>query len=154
MKTRIDILARHSIALALGAILFIAGSVFAADLPLQETDTGKTLQEMPVLTGAQWLSLQPDSKIAFIWGIGHVVTIEEGVIQKHPDLKRVGFTAKLAEGLKGVSMDTIIQKVDGFYRDHPEDGDLPVLGVIWAQLVRPKLKAGIGDRPFASSTGP
>ncbi|GFO68004.1 hypothetical protein GMLC_15830 [Geomonas limicola] len=153
MKTGIKNVVRHCFALALVVSLVGAGSVFAADLPIQN-DTGKTLQEMPVLTGAQWQVLQPDAKVAFIWGIGHVVTIEENVIQKHPELKRVGFTAKLAEGLKGVSMDTIIQRVDGFYRDHPEDGDLPVLGVIWAQLVRPNLKAGIADRPFASSTGP
>lgn len=153
MKTELKHLARHVLALALVALFAGVGSVFAAELPIQE-DTGKTLREMPVLTGAQWQMLQPDAKIAFIWGIGHVVTVEENVIQKHPELKRVGFTAKLAEGLKGVSMDAIIQKVDGFYRDHPEDGDLPVLGVIWAQLVRPNLKAGIADRPFASSTEP
>ena len=123
------------------------GTAFAAD-EMKTPDTSKELKEMPVLTGEQWQSLQPETKIAFIWGIGHVVTIEEHVIQRHPELQRKGFVAKLAEGLRGVPMKTIVQDIDGYYRRNPDDLDLPVMRVIWSQLVRPKLTSGIADSPI------
>lgn len=114
-------------------------------------DLTRELEEMPVLTGEEWQTLQPDTKVAFIWGVGHVVTIEENVVQRHPELKRPAFTAKLAEGLRGVPMSTIIQAVDAYYRNNPDDLDMPVLRVVWRQLVKPKLKTGIADRPLATS---
>ncbi|WP_183363095.1 hypothetical protein [Geomonas limicola] len=115
------------------------------------TDLSRELEEMPVLTGEEWQTLQLDTKVAFIWGVGHVVTIEENVVQRHPELKRPDFTAKLAEGLRGVPMSTIIQAVDAYYRNNPDDVDMPVLRVVWRQLVKPKLKTGIADRPLATS---
>ena len=129
------------------AIFAGVGFAFAAD-EKTPTDLSKELKEMPVLTGEEWQTLQPDTKIAFIWGIGHVVTIEENVIQRHPELRRQGFTAKLAEGLRGVPMNTIIQDIDAYYQKNPGDLDLPVMRVIWSQLVKPKLKTGIADRPL------
>ncbi|MBJ6724921.1 hypothetical protein [Geomesophilobacter sediminis] len=118
------------------------------------TDASKPLQEMPVLTGVEWQGMSPDTKLAFVLGIGHVVTIEENVISKHPELKRKGFSAKLAEGLAGVPMDTVIGTVDTFYAAHPDEAGLPVMGVIWQQLVRPKLKTGIADKPLSKSDAP
>jgi hypothetical protein len=112
------------------------------------TDLTKELKEMPVLTGEEWQTLQPDTKTAFVWGVGHVVTIEENVNKRHPELKRQGFSSKLAEGLRGVPMSTIIQEVDSYYQKNPDDLDLPVMRVIWRQLVKPKLTTGIADRPI------
>ena len=132
--------------LALLAGLAGAGVAFAAEATTLEAD--KELKEMPVLRGDKWQTLQPDTKIAFIWGIGHVVTIEEHVLKRHPELQRKGFPAKLAEGLRGVPMNTIVQKVDTYYQTHPDDLDLPVMRVIWAQIVKPKLRTGVADSPL------
>jgi hypothetical protein len=143
---------RYFSILSFAALVASASIVFAVQ-EQTPTDLNKELKEMPVLTGEQWQTLQPDTKIAFIWGIGHVVTIEENVITRHPELRRQGFAAKLAEGLRGVPMDTIIQDVDTYYQKNPDDLDLPVLRVIWSQLVRPKLKSGIADQPLAGQSG-
>lgn len=134
------------------AVLVSTGFAFAAD-EKTPTDLSRELKEMPVLTGDEWQTLRPDTKIAFIWGIGHVVTIEEHVIQRHPELAHQGFPAKLAEGLRGVPMNTIIQTIDSYYQKNPDDLDLPVMRVIWSQLVKPKLKTGIADRPFTDQSG-
>jgi len=148
MKTPREV-ARFFLVFSLIASLTGVGVALAAG-EKTPSDLSKELQEMPVLTGKQWQTLRPDTKIAFIWGIGHVVTIEENVMQRHPELKRQGFTAKLAEGLRGVPMDAIIQDIDAFYQKNPEDLDLPVMRVIWSQLVRPKLKTGIADQPLTN----
>jgi hypothetical protein len=137
--------------LSLAALLAGASIAWAAE-EKTPTDLSKELKEMPVLTGEEWQTLQPDTKIAFIWGIGHVVTIEENVITRHPELRRQGFVAKLAEGLRGVPMNAIIQEVDTYYQKNPDDLDLPVLRVIWSQLVKPKLKTGIADQPLTDQS--
>lgn len=142
-------LTRFCCMLALVAGLATGGVAFAAQDATQP-DAGKEPKEMqmPVLTGEEWKNLQPDAKIAFVWGVGHVVTIEENVLYRHPELQRKGFVAKLAEGLRGVPMNDIVQQVDVYYRDNPDDLDLPVMRVIWKQIVKPKLAAGIADRPL------
>ena len=144
---------RSCCVLSLVAGLFGTAPALAVDEP-SPGDMTKDLKEMPVLTGEGWQTLSPDAKFTFIWGIGHVVTIEENVIERHPELKRQGFSAKLAEGLRGIPMGTIVQDIDSYYRTNPGDLDLPVMRVIWTQLVRPKLKTGIADRPFTGSGGP
>jgi len=151
MKIRAEV-TRFCCLLSLVLSLAGASAAFAVE-EKTPADLSKELKEMPVLTGDQWITLQPDTKIAFIWGIGHVVTIEEHVIQRHPELKKQGFTAKLAEGLRGVPMETIIQEIDAYYRNNPDDLDLPVMRVIWSELVKPKLKTGIADQPLSNPGG-
>lgn len=129
------------------------GSVALAVEEAMPLETEKELKEMPVLTGEQWQTLQPDTKIAFIWGIGHVVTIEENVLQRHPELVRNDFVSKLAEGLRGVPMNAIIEETDAYYLRNPDDLDLPVMRVIWSQIVKPKLKTGIADVPISKQDG-
>ena len=132
----------------LGAFLAcLAGWSVASAAEMPKVDVSSKLQEMPLLTGEMWQKMSPDSKIAFLWGIGHVVTIEENVIKKHPEQKRRGFVAKLAEGLGGQSMDSIIQILDGYYQEYPSDLELPVMRVLWAEVVLPRLKADTGGTP-------
>lgn len=105
--------------------------------------------EMPVLTGEEWRTMDADAKLAFVLGVGHVVTIEENVMERHPELKRKGFVSKLGEGLRGVPMNSIISEVDTFYQANPGDLDVPVMRVIWRKVVKPRLSTGILDRPLA-----
>ena len=50
---------------------------------------------MPVLKGDVWQKMTHDSKVAFIWGFGHVVSIEQHLMEKFPELKRDSFVAKV-----------------------------------------------------------
>jgi hypothetical protein len=135
------------ISLVLASGLVTTSISFAADQTPTAT-AGKQSLEMPVMTGAEWQQLGGEAKIAFIWGIGHVVTIEEHVVQRHPELAKPDFPTKLAEGLRGVQMNTIVEELDRYYRTHPADINLPVMKVIWRQLVKPKLSTGIANRPI------
>lgn len=139
-------LRRYLVLTVVAALLAGAPPARADTYP--QVDVSKGLNEMPVLTGDIWQTMTPDAKVAFVWGVGHVVTIEQHVELKHPELKRAGFVAKLVEGLRGVPMDSIIKSVDAYYQDNPQDLDLPVMRVIWSQVVRPKLKSGVADLPL------
>ncbi|MCM0081938.1 hypothetical protein L4X63_10080 [Geomonas sp. Red32] len=130
--------------------LLLPAVALADDQPAESVPLEKAqeMKEMPVLTGDQWQTFSQESKLAFVWGIGHVVTVEQHVVERHPELKREDFTEKLSEGLKGIPMVAIVQQIDDFYRYNPEDADLPVMRVIWRQIVKPKLTTGIAGRPL------
>jgi hypothetical protein len=124
------------------------GSLAFAAENTPQLDASKKLEEMPVMTGQEWQAMHEDAKVAFVWGIGHVVTVEEHVVKRHPEMQRNDFVAKLGEGLRGIPMRDIVQRVNAFYKANPDEIDLPVMRVIWGEIVKPKLKTGIADRPL------
>jgi len=110
---------------------------------------------MPLLKGAQWLKLDSNSKVAFIWGAAHVILIENVLMEEAPELRTQNFSAKVVEARRArvsagtaMTINQIISAIDQYYKDHPDKLDVPVLGVIWEVGVKPNLKTGIGGRPL------
>ncbi len=123
-------------------ILPLAGHAFTA-LAAENTGTeaADKLKEMPLLTGHTWQKMTQDEKVAFVWGMGHVATMERESMETYPELKRESFAAKLCSGIAGISMNTIVARVDSYYKDDPGKLADPVMKVIWDSFVIPKLKA-------------
>lgn len=127
----------------------VAGSYSAGwgaeEKPMAETDV--KLKEMPFLDGEAWKAMTTSEKVAFILGIGHVVTVETDIMERRPELKRGGFVAKMAEGLSGMPINDIIAKIDGFYAGNPESLKESVMRVLWDSVVKPRIKAGLVEEP-------
>ncbi len=131
------------------AVLVIVSGAFAQTPPPAFPPPGVTsAAEMPLLRGDLWQKMTLDEKVAFVWGVGHVVTVERVIDQKHPELKNQGFADKLADGLMGIPMNDVIRNVDRFYTSNPDRLNEPVMRVIWDTTVRPRLTTGIGGRPL------
>jgi len=79
-------------------VLFLVCIGFASltnhALGQEKTDLEKY---MPLLKGAQWQQMNPDSKVAFIWGAAHVILIELVLMEEIPELKRESFVTKVRE---------------------------------------------------------
>jgi hypothetical protein len=103
---------------------------------------------MPLFTGDIWQQAPQDDKVAFVWGICHVVTLEKALMEKLPSLKVKNFSAKAAEGLTGLKINDIVNAVDECYASDPAKIDVPVVKVIWDELIKPKLKTGIAGYPL------
>jgi hypothetical protein len=86
---------------------------------------------MPVLNGDLWQKMPHDSKVAFIWGLGHVVPIEHYLMEKFPELKRDGFVSKVVEGMADTPMNEVVDRVDRHYDMHPDQIQKPVTNVLW-----------------------
>jgi hypothetical protein len=125
-------------------------AISAEEKPLAVTT--EKLDEMPFLNGEVWKTMAHSEKIAFIWGIGHVVTVETDIMDKRPQLKRSRFVSKLSEGLSGVSMNDIVAKIDAFYADNPGAGTESVMRVMWDNVVKPKIKAGLVEESEADGS--
>ncbi len=129
-----------ALGLSVGLAAWAGNATAPGSLP---SGGGQSLTEMPVLTGTVWQGMSPNEKIAFVWGIGHVVTIEWQAAKMRPALKQEDVAAKLAEGLAGMSINDIVKGIDGYYKDNPDDLEAPVMAVIWDEMVAPKIKTGI-----------
>jgi hypothetical protein len=110
---------------------------------------------MPLLKGEQWQKMDPNSKVAFIWGAAHVILIEAILMEEIPELRKENFSAKVVESRQerkrtGTTMtiNQIIDAIDQYYKDHPDKLEVPVMGVIWEVGVKPNLKTGIAGRPL------
>jgi hypothetical protein len=103
---------------------------------------------MPVLKGDTWQKMTHDSKVAFIWGFGHVVSIEQDFMEKFPELKRDSFVAKVAEGMADMPIAQVVAQVDAYFTANPGKGATPVTNVIWDLMIKPNIKTGIAGRPL------
>ncbi len=117
----------------------------AEEKPL--SDASANLKEMPLLDGEAWQAMTSNEKIAFIWGIGHVVTMEREAAEQRPELKRAGLAAKMAEGMSGIPMNEIVAMINGYYTENAGSLSDPVMKVLWDRIVKPRIKAGFVDEP-------
>jgi len=110
---------------------------------------------MPLLKGEQWLKLDSDSKVAFIWGAAHVILIENVLMEEIPELRRENFSAKVFEARTArvqagtaMKINEVIRTIDQYYKEHPDQLGTPVMAVIWNVGIKPHLKTGIAGRPL------
>ncbi len=143
--------------------LFVGFTVCSFDVlaiektPEQKADrkgVEKGLQDslgMPVLTGDLWQNMTHDCKVAFIWGFGTVVSIEQYLMEKYPDLKRDSFVPKVVEGMADIPMKDVVARVDQYYSSNPNKIKEPVTNVIWDVMIKPNIKTGIAGRPVTKA---
>jgi hypothetical protein len=110
---------------------------------------------MPLLKGEPWLKMDSNAKVAFIWGVAHVVLIEKILMEEIPELRRENFSAKVVEARAArttaggrLTINQVIDSIDQYYKDHPDKLETPVMGVIWNMGIKPYLKTGIAGRPL------
>jgi hypothetical protein len=103
---------------------------------------------VPILTGDLWQKMTHDCKVAFIWGFGHVVTIEQNLMDKFPELKRDSYVAKVVEGMADIPMNDVVARVDQYYSANPDQIKEPVTKVMWDTMIKPNIKTGIAGRPL------
>ena len=138
-------------------LLCIGVGVWATHATGQEKDAAAVEKEMakvmPLLKGEQWLKLDSDSKVAFIWGAAHIILIENVLMEDIPELRRENFSAKVFEARtargkagKAMKINEVISAIDQYYKEHPDQLGTPVMMVIWNVGVKPYLKTGIAGR--------
>jgi hypothetical protein len=103
----------------------------------------KVAQEMPVLKGDTWVKMSDDEKISFIWGVGHMISIQEVLGRDNPGLKKHNdYVNKVIEAheTKAMTMNEISQHVDNFYKNNPDKLNTSVMEVMWTETILPRLQ--------------
>jgi hypothetical protein len=124
--------------------LLIIGMVYTIVFSARAGEVMQQVEQvMPVLKGNTWVKMSDDEKISFIWGAGHIVSIEEVLARQNPELKKSNtFVNKIMEarGNKPMTMNEVAKHVDDYYRANPDKLDKPVVEVIWYETIVPRLK--------------
>ncbi|MGZ6225466.1 MAG: hypothetical protein ACXWMH_08190 [Syntrophales bacterium] len=136
-------------------LLCIGVAVWATHASAQQTVEKEVAKVMPLLKGEQWLKMDSNAKVAFIWGAAHVILIEKVLMEEIPQLRIENFSAKAAEARaarvkagKELTINEMISGIDQYYKDHPDQLGTPVMAVVWNVGIKPYLKTGIGGRPL------
>ncbi len=110
---------------------------------------------MPLLKGDQWQKMDSNSKVSFIWGVAHVILLENILMEENPQLRTENFSAKIAEARiarikagQTMTINEVVSALDQYYKEHPDQLEIPVLGVMWKVGIKPYLKTGIAGRPL------
>ncbi len=105
---------------------------------------------MPVLDGDLWQKMTHDDKIAFIWGMWTVVSMEHYLMDKYPQLKVESLSAKIIEASHKTqkTANEVVALIDGYYQANPDEIEKPVLGMLWDDLIKPNITTGIAGRPL------
>ena len=94
-------------------------------------------EDVPLADGELWSKSSRPEKIAYIVGAGNMMVVEylyqEGAKQKPSDDQTI--IQRFYDASDGISLDEIIDRIDQWYKTHPDKMKEPVLVVIWNELV-------------------
>lgn len=117
MRTRSQVLA---------AIALFAGLLVAVPATAQHV----------VVNGEMWLKSSPEIRKAFLVGAGNMIALEKAYATKKGTAQpAVGVMA--AKAVEGMTLDQVSDRVTRWYQANPQRHDVPVMGVIWIDLVKP-----------------
>lgn len=91
--------------------------------------------------GTHWAQASMDGKIGYIFGLGNLADFDQAVSKG----RSVSISRAFVEAMKNRTVSQVIQIVDQYYRDHPDEVKTPVLEVI--------LRCCTDIRPPESKTG-
>ncbi len=92
---------------------------------------------VPLVTGKHWAKATQAEKMSYLLGMGTIIELEKEYQGDKP--LEDSLNHKLVKGLSGHTFREIKGHVDTFYDNNPEKMDVPVVEVIWYELVAPTL---------------
>lgn len=95
--------------------------------------------EVLIVTGEHWMKSSDDVKKAYLIGIANVLQIEHAYEGANPPTDAQSLVPRLARGLKGQTLDSVRERLNRWYAEHPDQMQRPVLGTIWFEVVVPAL---------------
>lgn len=98
-------------------------------------------QRAPVVVdGELWLSSTPEVRKAFLVGAGSMIAMETAYASKKGTPPPVA-GAMARDALQALTLDQIAERVTRWYQTHPSRRNMPVMGVIWIDMVDPGVAA-------------
>jgi len=142
--------------LCLLSMVFVSWTTHASGQAKTAADVQKEAEQyMPLCKGDQWQKMDPEAKVAFLWGAAHIILIEGVLMEEIPELRVENFSEKIIEARQArvkagtaMTINQIISTIDQYYKANPDKLTYPVLRVIWDGWIVPQLKTGIAGRPL------
>jgi hypothetical protein len=89
-----------------------------------------------VADGGRWLQSPPEERKAFIIGAANMMALESAYAKKHGTPSPLAGT-RAGAALEHMTLDQISDRVTRWYAANPDRRAMPVIGVIWMEIVEP-----------------
>ena len=93
--------------------------------------------EVPLVTGEQWTKSSAEVKKVYLIGIANTLQVESAYQGATPPADAQSTVPRFSKGLKGQTLDSVSQRVDGWYAANPDKLKRPVLETVWFEIVVP-----------------
>lgn len=124
----------HKLLASFSAVLvLVVGLLVWSDRVSAEDD------EMLLLDGKTWQQLSSDSKLAFVWGMAHVIEFERQLAQETWEPDANSFLPHFVKGLKGRTLNDVVIEIDNYYSMSTDRLDDPVMKAVVHTVVLPSL---------------
>lgn len=105
--------------------------------PAATTSAAQASKARPVIVnGDLWLKSTNDLRKAFLVGAANMIALETAYARKTGTPTSAAM-ARATHALQGMTLDQISSRVTKWYEANPTRHEVPVIGVIWIDMVKP-----------------
>ena len=97
--------------------------------------------DLVIVTGAHWTTSSRDEKVAYLFGIGNMLEVEQAMQGKNPSrhIRNNSIVPVLIEGLKGTSITKVREMLDHWYEKNPGQRNRSVIEVLYTEFAIPNI---------------
>ncbi|SBT07708.1 conserved exported hypothetical protein [Candidatus Accumulibacter aalborgensis] len=95
--------------------------------------------EVPLVDGVLWTKSTEEIKRAYLVGLNNVIQVETAYHADNPSPDESSFAPRVARGMKGQTLTSVLEALDKWYAAHPDQLRRPVIETIWFEMVLPAL---------------
>lgn len=107
---------------------------------------GATLALLPLAShafkladGNDWKSSTETERAVYLVGISNMISVGNAYDQRKVPGQDKTFMRQAARGLSGTTVPEAMRRVDAWYAANPNQLDVPILSVLWIDVVKPRI---------------
>lgn len=115
--------------------------------PLRALVLGAALTFLPLAghtiklaDGTDWKNSTETERAAYLVGLSNTISVGSAYDKKKVPGQDKTFMRQAARGLAGTTVAVAMKRVDAWYAANPDRMDVPVLSVLWLDVVKPRIK--------------
>ncbi len=120
--------------------LKVRASFAATCVALAAVSSMGRADELPLVTGKQWMESSEQVKKAYLVGIANVVQVERAYHASNAPSDTQSTIPRMARGLQNQTLDTVREGLDRWYASHGDQLQRPVIETIWFEMAMPGLQ--------------
>ncbi|MFV3307900.1 hypothetical protein ACNFBT_21745 [Pseudomonas sp. NY15181] len=109
-------------------------------VPLATASGIARADEVPMVTGEQWMQSSEQLKKVYLIGIANAYQVEAAYYGSKPPSDEQSLIPRFGRGLKGQSLDSVREKLNQWYAANPDRVKRPIIETIWFEMVVPGLQ--------------
>ncbi|WP_178082525.1 hypothetical protein [Pseudomonas sp. AOB-7] len=109
-------------------------------VPLTTLSNIARADEVPLVTGEQWVRSSEQLKKVYLIGIANAYHLEAAYHASNPPTDDQSMIPRFGKGLKGHTLDSVREGLNQWYAANPDRVKQPVIETIWFEMVVPGLQ--------------